>query len=318
MNRCYAALSDRVLIGAGSHWNERLGGHRIECVAADSRRPDQAFVGTAENGLQRTTDGGNRWGQCLVASGRVTSVTISPHDPDVIWAGTEPSAVYRSTDRGHTWTQREGLTDLESSSRWSFPPRPHTNHVRWIEVAPDDPEQLYIAIEAGAFVRSRDGGETWIDHPKGGRRDNHTLAVHPDAPDRVYTAAGDGYALSPDRGRSWTYPQDGLGHRYVWSLAVHPDDPDLVVVSAASGPYAAHSTSGTSYVYRWDGDQWRESMDGLPGPDGMVRAVLDTDESSVFALTNRGLFRSDDGTGWRSMGEWDEDYDQVPSGLAVV
>ena len=324
MHTVYAALGDRVIIGdSDSGWDDCLLGHDIECVAAGAAEPERAFVGTADAGLRRTTDGGATWDAVLEAGDRVTSVTVSPHDADAVWAGTEPSAVYRSTDGGATWTERSGLTDLDSASRWSFPPRPHTHHVRWLALAPDDPEQVYAAIEAGAFLRSSDGGETWVDHPDGARRDNHTLATHPDAPDRVYTAAGDGFALSTDRGATWTHPQEGLEHRYVWGLAVRPDDPDCVVVSAAAGARSAHSTSGESYVYRWDGDRWTRSMDGLPGPAGLARPVLAADPDGGFlALTNHGLFRSKQGDAWtrtdHNNGDWPADYEQVPSGLAVV
>ena len=324
MHTVYAALGDRVIIGdSDSGWDDCLLGHDVECVGAGAAEPERAFVGTADAGLRRTTDGGATWDAVLEAGDRVTSVTVSPHDADAVWAGTEPSAVYRSTDGGATWTERSGLTDLDSASRWSFPPRPHTHHVRWLALAPDDPEQVYAAIEAGAFLRSSDGGETWVDHPDGARRDNHTLATHPDAPDRVYTAAGDGFALSTDRGATWTHPQEGLEHRYVWGLAVRPDDPDCVVVSAAAGARSAHSTGGESYVYRWDGDRWARSMDGLPGPAGLARPVLAADPDGGFlALTNHGLFESKQGDAWtrtdHNNGDWPADYDQVPSGLAVV
>jgi len=315
MDAAYAALSDRVLVGDGE-WTDRLVGEEIECVDADTRAPGRAFVGTV-GGLHRTTDGGASWERVLSAGDRVTSVTVSPHDPSVVWAGTEPSAVYRSTDGGRSWTERPGLTDLDSSARWSFPPRPHTHHVRWLAVHPEDPDRLYVAVEAGAFVRSPDGGATWVDHPEGGRRDNHTLATHPDRPDRVYTAAGDGYAVSADRGTTWSYPQDGLDHRYVWGLAVHPDDPERVVVSAARGARQAHTTDGESYVYRTTGSGWSRVMDGLPGPEGLARPVFDTHQG-VYALTNHGLFRSADAARWEPVGEWDDAYDQVPRGLAVV
>ncbi|EMA19705.1 WD40/YVTN/BNR-like repeat-containing protein [Haloarcula argentinensis] len=324
MDTVYAALGDRVLVGdSHSGWDGGLLGHDIECIAAGASEPGRAFVGTSDAGLQRTTDGGATWETVLDAGDRVMSVTVSQHDADVVWAGTEPSAVYRSADGGETWTERPGLTDLDSASRWAFPPRPHSHHVRWLALAPDDPERVYAAIEAGAFVHSPNGGETWVDHPDGARRDNHTLATHPDAPDRVYTAAGDGFALSTDRGATWTHPQEGLAHRYVWGLAVHPDDPDRVVVSAASGPRSAHSTSGESYVYRWDGDRWTQSMDGLPGPSGLARPVLAADPDDGFlALTNHGLFQSKYGETWVRRwpddGDWTAEYDQVPSGLAVV
>ncbi|MFC6975410.1 WD40/YVTN/BNR-like repeat-containing protein [Halomicroarcula sp. GCM10025709] len=318
MNTAYAALSDRVLVGTGDEWKDRLVSHDIECLAAHPGAPDRAFVGTVDAGLQYTTDGGSSWSIALDTDDRVTAVTVDPQDPDVVWAGTEPSAVYRSGDGGRSWTEREGLTDLASAARWSFPPRPHTHHVRWLAVAPDDADRLYVAIEAGAFVRSPDGGETWLDHPTGARRDNHTLATHPDAPDRVYTAAGDGYARSDDRGETWTHPQDGLAHRYVWSIAVHPENPETVVVSAATGPRRAHSTAGESYVYRSTGDAWEQAMAGLSGPDGLARPVLASGENGLYALTNHGLFRSDAGHEWTRVGQWTTEYDQVPRGLAVV
>jgi len=325
MPTIYAALDDRVLVvaGEGDEWteHERLVDNDLECVASAASAPERVFVGTVGEGLERSVDGGDAWETVLHTDDRVTAVTVSPHDPDVVWAGTEPSAVYRSTDGGDSWAERPGLADLPSAERWSFPPRPDTHHVRWISVDPDDPDRLYVAIEAGAIVRTDDGGETWRDHPQGGRRDNHTLRTHPDAPDRVYTAAGDGYAESTDGGDLWHYPQDGLEHRYVWGLAVDPADPDAVVVSAATGAYAAHDPDGTSYVYRrTDTGDWERAMDGLPGPEEMARAVLDAHGTGFFALTNQGLYHSDDGWGWDLCTlSWPSEYRrQVPSGLAVV
>jgi photosystem II stability/assembly factor-like uncharacterized protein len=327
----YAGLADRLLVvehapgPGGAEWTatERLAGAAVECVAAAPSAPGRVFVGTVGSGLCRSTDGGDSWTAVGGFDDRVTAVTVSPHDPAVIWAGTEPSAVYCSRDGGDSWERRPGLTDLPGADRWSFPPRPHTHHVRWIAVNPHDPAHVYVAVEAGAFVRSVDGGESWEPHPEGGRRDNHTLATHPEAPCRVYAAAGDGYAESPDCGATWTHPQDGLDHRYVWGLAVDAGDPDTVVVSAADGARRAHTPErAEAYVYRRDGDAWTVAMDGLPGPEGSVRAVLAAGESGEFyALSNCGLFRSDDAArSWDRLGvEWPPAYEsQVGRGLAVV
>ncbi|MFB6232728.1 MAG: WD40/YVTN/BNR-like repeat-containing protein [Haloarculaceae archaeon] len=332
MPTLYAALDDRVLVvegateGAEREWasREALVGHRFECVGASPAAPDRVFAGTAGSGLQRSADGGRTWEAVGDFGGRVTAVTVSPHDPETVWAGTEPSAVFRSVDGGGTWAEYEGLTDLPSADRWSFPPRPHTHHVRWVAVNPHDPTHVYVAIEAGAFVRTVDGGRTWETHPEGGRRDNHTLATHHDAPCRVYAAAGDGYAESTDCGATWAYPQAGLDHRYVWGLAVDPADPDTVVVSAARGARRAHwPASARARVYRREGEgPWRVAMDGLPDPEGTVRAVLAAGGPGEFyALTNRGLFRSADAArSWRALDvHWPADYEsQVGRGLAVV
>jgi photosystem II stability/assembly factor-like uncharacterized protein len=302
--------------GTGDTSSSRETNVHLECLAAEGQR---AFAGTADGRILRSTDCGGTWVETGSMADRVTALTVSPHDPDVVWAGTEPSSLYRSSDGGETWTERPGLTELPSAGRWSFPPRPETHHVRWIAEDPHEPGRLFLAIEAGAFVRSPDGGETYHDHPDGARRDTHTIATHPDAAGRLYVAAGDGYAESPDGGDTWSYPQDGLDHRYLWGLAVAPDDPDDVFVSAASGAFAAHDPDGTAYVYRREGDRWARSMEGLPGPDGVGRAVLAAGPAHVYAATNRGIFIRHEEE-WASLPiDWPTAREaELPRGLTVT
>ncbi|ARS90076.1 WD40/YVTN/BNR-like repeat-containing protein [Natrarchaeobaculum aegyptiacum] len=356
MATVYACLEDRLLVCTDSsvEWTSevRLEGHRLECVAASPDAPERAFVGTFEEsearsgseratgepvsgGLFRTTDGGGSFDplETPFVSESVTALEVSPHDPDVVYAGTEPSRVYRSSDGGDSWTHLEGIGDLPSAEEWYFPPRPHTHHVRWLEVDPFDPERLYVGIEAGAFVYSTDSGETWDERPEGSRRDNHTLAVHPDREGRVYTAAGDGYAESDDGGEFWRHPQRGLEHTYCWGLAVDPGDPGAVIVSSASGARTAHTAENAeTYVYRRSGAgaedatgaAWDRLEDtGLPTGNGVVRALFATasDDGVVYAFNNHGLFVSEDfGGRWEPLGlEWPEAYEgQTPRGLAVV
>ena len=317
----HVALDSRLLrareTGAGWQTEETLAGYDLECLAASG---DRVLVGTVESGLQYSPDNGDTW-RAVDLADRVTSVTVGPDG--TVWVGTEPSAVYRAVGGDLAALERcADLTGLPSSDRWSFPPRPHTHHVRWIAVAPDDPDRLYVAVEAGAFVRSADRGESWEPHPDGARRDSHTVATHPEAPGRVYVAAGDGYAESADRGERWRYPQEGLDHRYVWGLAVDPGDPDRMVVSAARGARSAHTPANAeAYVYRREvsDGSWHVAMDGLPNPEGTVRAVLAAGGPGEFyALTNRGLYRSRDAGGsWARLPvEW-PDTDTVGHGLAV-
>jgi len=323
----------------------RLADRAIECLSvtpvsdADAVTPEaegdnadaRVLVGTFDAGLFRSTDGGESFERVAVdtlgpgGSGprAVTAVATSPHDPAVVWIGTEPSRVYRSTDGGETVERIGGLTEVPSASEWSFPPRPDTHHVRWIEPCPADPDRWFVGVEAGALVVTSDGGETWVDRPEGSRRDNHALATHPDAPDRVYAAAGDGFAESDDRGDSWRVRDAGLDHGYVWGLAVDPGDPDTAVVSAARGATAAHRR-GEAHLYRYrrggeeedegtgaTGDAGAfERLDdrGVPTGEGTYRAVLAAGRSGgeIWALSNRGLFVTRDAG---------DSFEQVPVDL---
>jgi len=350
----YVALRDRLLIvreEASPAAEERLQGHDLECVAVHPARPDRVFCGTFGAGLRRSTDGGESWervgadavdpGESRESAERrgadgvsVMAVAVDPVDPDVVWAGTEPSALFRSADGGDAWERVGGIADLPSASEWSFPPRPYTHHVRWIEPDPGDPGRVYVGIEAGALLVTPDAGETWIERPPGSRRDNHTITAHPEATGRVYAAAGDGYAESTDGGGSWSRPQEGLDHRYVWSVAVDPGDPETVLVSAARGARAAHGGGGTaeSYLYRGtegtgsgtgDGRTWERIDEDVPTGEGVLRAVLaaGTAAGEFYAANNRGLYRSaDGGRSWRPIEiEWPSTYpERTVRGFAVV
>lgn len=319
--KLYVAMEDAIVVHADGGTVHRIEGSRPECVAADR---EAAFCGTVESGLQRSVDGGETWQRvgADTITDRVTAVAIDPSDPGVVWVGTEPSALYRSTDGGETWTALPPLTELSTADEWSFPPRPQTHHVRWIEPDPHEPDRLYVGIEAGALLVSADGGRTWIERPTGSRYDNHQLATHPTDVGRVYSAAGDGYAESRDFGESWAHPQQGLDHRYVWSVAADPGDPRTVLVSAASGAYAAHSQPAESYVYRRAGGGEWTPVDGLPTGDGVIRAVLAPVEDATFvAANNRGVFRSADAGGtWSELDlDWRDRFsEQTVRGLAVT
>ncbi len=283
---------------------EYLGGLSPQCVAVDLHSPAQLYCGTARDGLFRSRDSGRNWEP--VGSGidhpMITAVGVGYAEQvdgfGIVYAGTEPSAVFRSDNGGDNWMDLAGLRALPSADTWSFPPRPHTHHVRWIEADVNVADRVFVAIEAGALVRTFDGGRAWRDRVRGGPYDTHTAITHPHAPGRIYSAAGDGYFESADAGDSWKSPEDGLQHRYLVEIALDPVDPDTVVVSATDGPGSAYSPRwAESYVYRKTGlTRWDLAMSGLPAKGTTVSrfATLAGEPGVIYAANNNGLFRSDD------------------------
>jgi len=253
--RLFAATGDAVarldlLPGERVETRLALAGSGAVCVAVDPNDPSRVFAGTFDQGVYRSLDGGETWGPAGDGPPhrRVLSLMVSPVERvggrSVVYAGTEPSNLYRSEDDGRTWQNLPALPELPSAATWSFPPRPWTHHVRWIAPHPTDPATLYVGIELGGVMVSRDGGQTWEDRKPGSQPDAHALATHPAAPDRLYEAAGGGVAVSDDAGATWRGVDDGMDRHYAWGLAVDAADPDLWYVSASFGPRQAHRLGG--------------------------------------------------------------------------
>lgn len=295
---------------------------RPSALAADAHHPGRAWCGTRDAGVFRTDDGGRSWRGAGLPGTRITALAASPSRPGRVWAGTEPSALWLSDDAGETWTRRPGLEALPSSGDWAFPPRPETHHVRWIACHPTDAGRLWLAIEAGALVRTPDGGDRWLDRVPGGPRDTHELALHPDRPGTLRVAAGDGYFESRDGGDGWTTPDEGLEVGYLRSVAVDPGDPDVVVVSAASAPrraYVAPQADGRLFR-RAGAGRWTRVTEGWPDPPAGVAPLLAAGGApgELWAADQRGVHRSGDGGGsWIQVAAFPDTVRRV-DGLAVL
>jgi photosystem II stability/assembly factor-like uncharacterized protein len=251
-----------------------------------------------------------------MADARVLSMAISPVDRvngrSVVYAGTEPSRLLRSEDDGATWQDFPALGELASAPTWSFPPRPYTHHVRWIAMHPVDARTLYVGIELGGVMVTRDGGATWEDRKPGFQHDAHAIATHPAAPDRVYEAGGGGVAFSADAGATWCPVDEGMDRHYSWGLAIDAVNPDLWYVSASHGARTAHRNNGDAQaiLYRKRGDAPWEALGG--NGSGLERplsympyaliALRDRPNTLIAGLQNGDLLLTDDaGETWRTL-----------------
>ncbi len=265
MVRLYVAGGNAVSVIEDGRVENRLEGRGARCLAFDPADPDTLYVGTTDEGIFKSEDGGGSWeGLSGIEHKRVTAVAVSPAD-GAVYAGTEPSALFVSRDGGKSWREREGMRNLPSAPTWSFPPRPWTSHVRAIAPSYADPNLVVVGIELGGILRSTDGGETWQDQRPGAQADCHSLFAHQSAPELLYEAGGGGFAQSTDFGDSWEGADGGMDLHYAWGLAADAEDPSLVYTSAASGPGRAHGGSpSNASIYRRSGNgRWQPILEGL-------------------------------------------------------
>lgn len=291
-------------------------------LSADPHVPGRAWCATNSGGVFRTDDFGARWTPVGLEGEKLMTIATSPARPDLVWVGGEPSAVWRSGDGGESWQKTSELDRLPSSPEWAFPPRPDTHHVRWIGCHPSDPGRLWVAVEAGALVRTADGGRTWTDRVPGGPYDTHELAVHAGAPLHLRIAAGDGFYETLDGGDHWSSPMDGLEIHYLRSVAVDPGDPATVLVSGATGPRTAYvAGKGDGRIYRRVGQgRWERVTRGWPDPPSTIAPLLrpGRQPGELWAADERGVHRSGDGgSSWDQVFTFPRPPDHL-RGLAIL
>jgi photosystem II stability/assembly factor-like uncharacterized protein len=304
MVRLYTAATSAVAIVENGRIELTLEERGARCLAVDPNDPGAVYVGTSDEGLFRSSDGGRSWDRLSgVAYPRVTAVAVSPVD-GALYVGTEPSSLFVSRNGGESWRELEELKNLPSAPTWSFPPRPWTSHVRSLALSPEDPNLIVAGIELGGVVRSTDGGESWQDQRPGAYADCHALATHAAAPEMLYEAAGGGFAESKDFGESWVAADTGIAHRYVWGLAVDREDPTLLYVSAATGPGRAHSSgfSDAAIYRRSTGGRWEPVIERLAGFPYALAADPDAPDALYTGFGDGRILHSPDaGANWNEV-----------------
>jgi photosystem II stability/assembly factor-like uncharacterized protein len=311
MVRLYAAGDKAVAVVDDGKVETALEGRGARCLAVAPEDPGTLYVGTSDEGLFKSADGGKSWEKLSgVGHARVTAVAVSAAD-GAVYAGTEPSALFVSRDGGASWRELEGMRHLPSAPTWSFPPRPWTSHVRAIAPSHADPNLVVVGIELGGVVRSTDGGESWQDQRPGAQADCHSLAAHRGDMGLLYEAGGGGFAQSRDFGDSWEAADGGMDLRYAWGLAADAEDPTLVYTSAASGPGRAHGggPSNAAIYRRVASGRWEAVLEGLAA---FPYALCPDPEAAGTLFAGLG-----DGTILRSQnsGEGWEEFGRVPAGL---
>ena len=135
---------------AGLHWRPTsLMEKGITTIAQDPGDNALFWAGTEDDGVWRSTDGGESWSPAHhgFRHRTVYSIVIDDKNPRVIFAGTYGGGVYRSTDRGGSWQQcSQGLTNLDVHS---------------LAIVHGSPMLLLAGTLNGGLFQSTDTGSTW-------------------------------------------------------------------------------------------------------------------------------------------------------------
>ena len=342
MNRTFLSTNGnrlaRAECGATGQWTVEflLEGTNVSCLAADPYHPNVIYAGTNGNGVLRSEDRGRTWQPAGLATQTVKAIAVSPVVPDLIVAGTKPPGVFISHDGGNSWAESQSF---QGQRRWYwFSPaeKPFTASVQGIALSPTDPNVILAGIEAGAVLRSADGGKTWAGHLKGAVRDCHSLTFHATDGNWVYEGGGTGAAYSRDGGVTWHQPDRasvfeyvwlmvsggvrrsgrGLDRRYGWAASADSARPEVWYVSASPGPFKAHGGEGKAeaYIYRKTGDApWQKLDGGLPQPLPHMPYALLPDHATPGHLY-AGLSNGDI---WRTA-DYGDHWQQLPLNMGTV
>jgi photosystem II stability/assembly factor-like uncharacterized protein len=177
---------------------------RISTVAVHPTNANLLYVGGAQGGVWRTTDGGISWTpltdkECSLAMG---SIALDPVNPAIVYAATGEQhfsgdsyygcGVLRSTDGGNTWTRLGATTFIRSriSRLLILPSTAGTVTTTTILVAADN-----------GLWRSANGGASWTQLRTGIATD---LVLDPANEQIMYVAVRtQGVFRSADGGTTW-------------------------------------------------------------------------------------------------------------------
>jgi photosystem II stability/assembly factor-like uncharacterized protein len=265
---------------AGGAWKvERaLDGRDVRGLAMDAGTAYAAADGT---GIWRSDDGGRTWKRAGLERQHIRSICAAQ---DRIYVGTKPARAWVTHSRGAHWDALAPFPRWRSWFWWSPAEKPHTAYVQTLSVSPVDPEILLAGIEAGALVRSTDGGRTWSGHLRGASRDPHVIAFHPADSAWAYEGGGTGPAVSSDGGKTWRKVTEGLDRRYCWAVAADPAQPARWYVAAAPGPRRAHGQGHAgAAIFRADNNGWTIVADDLPAMPYLLASPAPSELIAVLA-----------------------------------
>ncbi|MBL8115614.1 MAG: hypothetical protein JNK60_22220, partial [Acidobacteria bacterium] len=249
-----------------------------EAIAADPRDPAVLYAAAREEGILKSTDGGDSWTRTSLGLTLQSTlvIVVDPVTTANVYVGTW-QGVHKSTDAGASWTKT---------------PLPEMD-VQRLVIDPASPETVIVATGGHGVQKSTDGGASWIGTTQGPTYVWY-LVLCPSRPSTLYASGGTSILRSTNSGSSWesrgALPKGlNLFTPAVRALAVDPEDPSLLY----AGTFVNTGTHDRGLYQSSDGGlTWRAADAGLPADASVVDLAVEPCTGDVYAaLDGRGVFR---------------------------
>lgn len=285
---------------------EHFQGKTLEHLVGCKNKPEIVFAAVAFDGGYRTEDAGKTWTKIM--DGDVRTFTVDPHDERVVYMGIGPIRLFRSDDSGKTWEPLDGMLAIpeEAKKKWDVPPRlrgVEFPHVRHIFIHPDDQNLIFVLLEHGGVLMSRDRGKTWYDRSIGiDYVDMHYIENYPGSKERYFVSSARGFYRSDNRGEHWRRVESGMpwGYTELYSYSHEwhflPGEKPRMVLCGGKGSPGVWSREkihphGCILLSDDAGESWRIAIQGLAKENPWMPWVLlhhPTDANALFAGVGDG------------------------------
>ena len=268
-----AKANDGVWISLGSNYLYS----EVRTIAIDKADANIIYIGTWEEGIFKTTNGGESWKPINngLTDTYIHSIKIDPQNANIIYVGTG-NGVYKSTDAGESWNE-VGSLGVEVLS---------------LAIDPTNTKIIYAGIyNEGAIegvFKSLDGGENWENI---GLKEEtiFSIVIKPDNSQIIYAGTWYGIFKSTDHGYSWN--KIGLNGKKVNVLKIEPQNANIIYVGTGNGVYKSTDA----------GESWNEV--GSLGVEVLSLAIDPINTKIIYAGTDTvGMSKSiDRGEKWERL-----------------
>jgi hypothetical protein len=264
-------------------------GKTLEHLIGCKNKPEIVFAAVAFDGGYRTEDAGKSWTK--VMEGDVRTFTVDPHNERVVYMGMGPIRLFRSEDTGKSWEPLDSMLAIhdDAKKKWDVPSRLRGiefPHVRHIFIHPDDQNLIWVLLEHGGALLSRDGGKTWYDRSIGiNYVDMHYIENYPGSKERYYVSSARGFYRSDNTGEHWRRVETGMPwgytelHSYSHEWHFLPGDTPRMVLCGGKGSPGVWSREkihphGHIMISDDAGESWRVVAQGLARENPWMPWVL--------------------------------------------